>query len=63
MPYVIHKTSRYPGRVSYSGSTWDQAGIRHLCKDYYESREEAKMLAVILTRFNPVGFDVSETKK
>ena len=62
MSYVIYKKSRYPGKKSYSGPTWDKAGIRHLCEDYYKSKEEARLLAVILSRFNPVGFDVSESK-
>jgi len=58
MKYVIYKGSRIPGSVSYSGPTWDRANLRHKYKEQYQEREEAKALALELSRYNPVGFDV-----
>lgn len=61
MPYgwIIHKMTRFPEKSSYSGSTWDSAGIREQWKEVYSDQEEAERLAKILTKHNPVGFEVS----
>lgn len=60
MPYVIHKKSRTPSDESYSGSTWDRAGIRHLRRPVYYDKQEAQRHAKELTKYNPVGFGVSK---
>lgn len=60
MKYVIHKNSRLPNKKSYSGPTWDKAGIRHLYKEQYDNKKEAIRCASCLVIFNPVGFKVSE---
>lgn len=57
--YVIHKISRLPGTVSYSGPTWDEAGLRDEWRDTYEEYDVARILALILSRYNPAGFTVS----
>lgn len=58
--YVITKWSRSPGSISYSGPAWDGLGIRHLYKETYVHKEEAKALADLLATYNPVGFEVYE---
>lgn len=58
--YVISKSSRTIGPVSYNGPTWDNAGLRQWRKDLYDDREEALALAALLSRTNPVGFIVDE---
>lgn len=58
LKWVISKTSRFPGLTSYSGPTWEQAGIRDMYESTYDDYKTAKALAVILSNFNPVGFDV-----
>lgn len=57
--YVIHKKHRIPGTVSYTGSTWDEAGLRDEWRDMYTEYEVARLLALFLSRYNPVGFTVS----
>ena len=59
MKYVIHKSSRMPGVVSYTGSTLDRAGLRGEYKETYEDREEAENFAKQLGQYNPVGFEVN----
>lgn len=56
--FVIHKSSRVPSDESYSGPTWDSAGIRDRYKPVYDNVEEAIDLAYLLTKANPVGFRV-----
>lgn len=58
MKYVIYKSTRLPGITSYTGPTWDYAGVRHLYKEVYENRFEAERIAAILTQHNGVGFSV-----
>ena len=58
MKYVIYKSTRLPGPASYSGPTWDSAGIRHLYKETYENKVDAEKIAAILTEHNGVGFSV-----
>jgi hypothetical protein len=59
--YVIHKSSRAPDPLgSYSGSTWDKAGIRQLYRPFYYIRAGAQAIADQLTAANPVGFQVSK---
>ena len=60
--FVIHKTSRRPDGDygSYSGPTWDFAGLRDRYQAFYVSRNEAEELAGYLTIYNPVGFLVSK---
>jgi hypothetical protein len=58
--YVIHKATRAPDKSgSYCGATWDSAGIRHKYKQFYTNKNRAKRIAAELTKFNPVGFEVS----
>lgn len=59
--YVIVKWSRSPASTSYSGPTWDNAGIRAQRQANYTDKELAERHAAILSRFNPVGFTVVET--
>lgn len=58
--YVIHKTSRSPSDASYSGSTWDRAGIRSRYRERYEDKAEAERDAAELTKHNAVGFMVTK---
>ncbi len=60
---VIRKFSRSPANESYSGPSWDSAGIRDRWKPVYISRAEAEELARLLAEVNPVGFQVSEMMK
>lgn len=60
--YVIHKTTRLPGDASYSGATWDRAGIRDRYREKYDSKREATALAAKLTECNPVGFEVTRVE-
>jgi hypothetical protein len=61
--YVIHKKTHDPGSVSYAGATWDDAGIRNNYQQQYFIKEWAEQLAEKLTKFNPVGFEVTEVKE
>jgi hypothetical protein len=64
MKYVVHKNSRLPGDVSYTGATLDIAGLRNEYKETYDSYEEALSFAKKLTPFNPgVGFDASPVEE
>ena len=63
MGYVIHKSTREPSHCSYSGSTWDKAGIRSCYKETYFRKDTAQMYADILSKYNLVGFKVSEAAK
>ena len=63
MRYEICKTSRESGGVSYSGPTWDEAGIRNLYQPNYRSKSWALRLAKFLTKHNPVGFHVVEVSE
>lgn len=56
--FVIYKSSRAPRDDSYSGPTWDKAGIRERYKPIYDNVEEAMELASFLSKENPVGFKV-----
>jgi hypothetical protein len=58
--YVITKNSRIPRAYSYSGPTWDAAGIRMIYKPQYESKVVAEEVAKRLSEFNPIGFSVQE---
>lgn len=58
--YVIYKASRLPRTESYSGPTWDQAGIREQYQVQYDNADSAQILAAILTEYNGVGFKVAE---
>ena len=60
--YVIHKRTRAPGKESYSGGTWDKAGIRSAWKPVYVSKSTAEDIADWLSQFNPVGFEVTEVE-
>lgn len=60
--WVIYKKSREPRAVSYEGSTWDKVKIRHLYQNQYWDKELAKILAMLLSKYNPVGFDIAEIK-
>lgn len=59
MKYIIYKSSRLPQSVSYSGPTWDIAGIRDLYQPQYDNYDTANTLAKKLTQFNGVGFEVA----
>jgi hypothetical protein len=61
--YVIHKSTREPGTVSYDGPAWDRAGMRAYRKDTYATKFMADQYARQLSLFNPVGFRVAEIKK
>lgn len=61
--FVIHKNSRTALTLSYSGPTWDSAGIRHLRCDSYANKEYAEAIAIILSKYNLVGFQVSQRPK
>lgn len=63
MNYVIHKSSRQPGRVSYSGPTWDVANMRDEYEETYKDRKKAETLACYLGRHNTVGFKVSKASQ
>jgi hypothetical protein len=60
MAYVIYKSTRLPATVSYSGATWDSAGIREQYQTQFDNPETARFLAKKLTEFNGVGFKVAE---
>ena len=67
--FVIVKTSRRGANRTYTGSTWEQAGMapptlssnkqRHDLF-VYRNRKLAQEDAEILSKFNPVGFVVEE---
>lgn len=59
MKYVIHKSSRVPAHISYTGPTLDRAGLRDQYKETYDNYKEAKAFADELSKYNPVGFEVS----
>ena len=61
--FVIHKSSRSAGLVSYNGPAWDNAQLRGLRQDTYKYRNVAETIALLLTQYNPVGFEVSEPMK
>lgn len=61
--WVIHKKTRAPGKVSYAGSTWDEANMRDEYKPQYEDRKQAEIISCYLSRNNPVGFRVSRQAK
>jgi hypothetical protein len=63
MKYVIHKTSRSPTDISYTGSTWDVGSIRRLYQDTYDDLAVAESIAAMLSMHNPVGFAVSPAQK
>lgn len=60
--YVIHKASRMPHEISYSGPTWDRAGLRAYYREQYTNKEEAENLAWLLSDYNGDGFQVSIAK-
>jgi len=60
MAYVIHKVDEVPKYTSYSGGTWDRAGIRSLYKEVYFRKDTARMYADILSDYSFVDFKVSE---
>ena len=63
--WVIFKSSRLGANRTYTGITWEKAGLvpptlasgipRHNLFTYNDF-EEAKKFAEILSRYNPVGF-------
>lgn len=67
--YVVVKTSRRAANRTYTGITWEQAGLipptiasgmpRHGLY-LYDSRDVAEDYAKILSTVNPVGFVVEE---
>ena len=59
MSWIIRKTSR-GGFKPYRGITCDQANIEPGL--HYPTRAEAEWDAVLLSRVNPVGFEVVEMK-
>lgn len=61
--YLIVKNSRsvVEGK-SYSGPTWDKAGLRECHQDSYNDHTEAMLIAKVLSEHNPVGFHVEEFK-
>lgn len=61
--YVIHKTTRAPRDESYAGPTWDRAQLRHLYRRTYLSYDNAKAIANVLSKYNPIGFIVSEKSR
>lgn len=71
MKYVIVKSSRRGSNRTYTGPTWESAGLmpptlasgvdRHDLY-LYDSREVAEDCANTLSTFNPVGFVVEEYK-
>ena len=63
MRYIIHKSSRALVKRTYSGPTWDVAGLRVYYREYYTDRKLATSLAYILSCSNPVGFTVSVVNK
>jgi len=58
--WVISKRSRLQTDRSYSGPTWDTAGIRNRYQKVYDDHDEAAQCASLLSAHNPVGFDVVE---
>ena len=60
--YIIHKSSRAPEAISYSGPTWDMAGIRNRYRPQYDNKQDALYWCFILTITNPVGFKVAEVE-
>ena len=60
--YVIYKSTRLPWLVSYSGATWDIAGIRDQYRETYYDKATAEALAKKLSAANPVGFSVASVE-
>jgi len=58
--YVIAKTSRMPGLVSYNGPTCKHAGVTG--EQVYTDNDEANKDAEKLSEHNPIGFVVYELK-
>jgi hypothetical protein len=63
MAYIVHKATRSPMVFSYTGPTWDEAGIRSRYQEVYASKDEAEEIAAILSKHNPVGFAVHTIRK
>lgn len=57
--YVIYKATRVPADISYSGPTWDSAGIRNRYKAVYDDIDDALDIVKVLNQYNPVGFKVA----
>ena len=58
--FVIHKSSRLPNCETFQSWVFDKAQINHLFRKHYYSRKEAIRVARNLSKFNPVGYSVSE---
>lgn len=58
--WVVHKKSRTPGLVSYTGATWSNIPNFIKYKEQYDNYEEAVFVAEALSKKNPVEFTVSE---
>lgn len=58
--YVIYKASRSPEKISYSGPTWDDIGLRYAYATTYTDLAYAEELAIRLSKANHVGFRVAE---
>lgn len=61
--FVIHKNSRIPTDVSYSGQTWDTANLRSWYREQYYDLDVATALACLLSKYNAVGFSVKNISK
>lgn len=57
--YVIYKSTRLPTDISYSGPTWDSAGIRHRYRAQYDNLNLVEEIVKILNDYNPIGFKIS----
>jgi hypothetical protein len=64
MKYVIVKSSRSGSNRTYTGVTWNNAGLKiHIEGALYNDFIEANELAKELSKHNPVGFTVEEYKE
>jgi hypothetical protein len=61
--YVIYKSTRLPGKESYSGPTWDDIGLRYAYATTYTDLAYAEELAILLSKANHVGFLVAEMSR
>lgn len=58
--WVIVKVGRVTEDKSYSGATWDRAGLRPQYQEVYFDFDQAMDLAMKLSEYNPLGFKVVE---
>lgn len=57
--YIIHKATMSPQEDSYSGPTWDAAGLRELYKPQYTVMWVAEFIAKKLSQYSNAGFRVA----